>query len=169
MSALSELSAAIRARRSDMGLTQTALAKFSRLSRATINQVESGSIKDLSINRTTKLLEVLGLSLTISAARSRSREPKAPKTPALDIAARTASVSYRQMLTGEVLRSAVLTGNIPTGFQPHVNTLLEDASVSLLAAVVEQIHMSSGIERVHLWAQLRELARQLGSRRDIWQ
>ena len=72
MSAILELSAAVRTRRADMGLTQTALAKLSGLSRATVNQVENGTIRDLSLTRAAKLLGSLGLSVTVTAPRPKS-------------------------------------------------------------------------------------------------
>ena len=51
MSAITEFSSAVRTRRADMGLTQTALAGLSGLSRATINQLENGTLQDLSLKR----------------------------------------------------------------------------------------------------------------------
>src|SRR5690349_923714 len=98
MSALTELSSAVQQRRSDMGISQTHLAKLSGLSRATVNELERGKIKDLSIRRTAQLLDVLGLSINISTPRPRSRKSEA-KSPALDLGARTASVSYRESIS----------------------------------------------------------------------
>ena len=169
MFAASELSSAVRSRRRDMGLTQASLSKLSGLSRATVSAVENGSINDLSVTRTARLLAVLGLSLTISPARPAHHRDSAAKTPALTLAARTASVSYKQSITPELLSHILLTAQAPAAFAPHVNTLLEDASVPLLASVVEQLHESSGLERAQIWAQMRSIARRLGSRRDLWQ
>lgn len=168
MHALQELSLAVRVRRFDMGLTQTALAKFSGLSRATVNQVETGVIKDLSLTRTAKLLGVLGLVITVSPAHPKTSSTDFKKTPALEIAARTASVSYKEKLTAEQLHEALLHGNIPSGRRPQVNTLLEEASVSLLANVVEQLNEESGIERAQIWSRMRDLSRQMKGTRDIW-
>lgn len=52
MSSIHELSAAVRGRSADMGLTQLTLATISGLSRATVNQLEKGAIKDLRVGRT---------------------------------------------------------------------------------------------------------------------
>jgi len=71
MSTIQELGSTVRTRRSDMGLTQTTLAKLSGLSRATVNQVENGTINDLSLTRASKLLGVLGLFITVAPPRSR--------------------------------------------------------------------------------------------------
>jgi len=168
MSPIIELSSAVKARRSDMGLSQTTLAKLSGLSRATVNQVETGAIKDLSLTRAEKLLGVLGLSVTISAARSNRRNFGESQTPALDIAARTASVGYRVPMRADHLREALRKDESPPGFAPHLHMLLDEAPVSLLAAVVEQMHDEEGIDRTLLWQRMRALARRLESTRDIW-
>lgn len=169
MSPLLELSAAVRARRSDMGLTQTMLAKLSGLSRATVNQVESGAIKDLSMIRAARLLETLGLSVLIAPPRARHSPPDPARHRALEIAARTSSVSYRTVMRADELRAVLVDALLPTGWLPHVHALLDEAPVSLLASVVEQLHEEEGIERTLLWKRMRELAQQLKSTRELWQ
>lgn len=169
MSPLLELSAAVRTRRADMGLTQTALAKLSGLSRATVNQLEAATIKDLSLTRVTRLLSVLGLSVTVSAPRPKRQARSSTKTPALDLAARSASVSYRTSLRTGDLREALIHGHVPSQFRPHVSTLLEEASVALLASVVEQLHVEDGLARTQVWKQMRELAQEFKSGRELWQ
>jgi transcriptional regulator with XRE-family HTH domain len=166
-SLLFELGSAVKARRTDMGLTQTALAKASGLSRATVNQVENNTLKDLSINRAGRLLGTLGLSLTAPTAHA--RQAMAPKSSALAIAARTASVSYRLALPPRTLRRCVEAAKLPAGFEPHLSALLEEAPVSLLARLVEELHAQSGIEHALLWQNMRHMARGLQSQRDIWQ
>ena len=168
MSPIFELSTAVRARRSDMGLTQMALATLSGLSRATVNQVEKGTIKDLSLTRAARLLEVLGLSMSIAIPRPERRAAKKEKSSALDIAARTASVSYRTSIGAAQLLDALITGEVPPAFAPHVYAVLDEAPVSLLAAVVEQLHQEEALPRAQGWRQLRELAHRLKSRREIW-
>ena len=169
MSPLLELGSAVRTRRADMGLTQTALAKLSGLSRATVNQVEAASIKDLSLTRVTRLLGVLGLSVTVGSARPARPARKSAKTAALELAARSAGVSYRTAMGASDLRKALLQGEVPHRYQPHVGTLLEEASVALLAAVVEQLHTEDGLPRTRAWEQMRELARTFKSARKLWQ
>ena len=165
-----ELSTAVRTRRSDMGLTQVALASLSGLSRATVNQVEKGTIKDLSLTRAARLLEVLGLSVAIAAPRPRpaSREQEKEKGRALDIAARTASVSFKAQVSATHLHEALTSGTPAAAFLPHVYALLDEAPVSLLASVVEQLHREEGVERAQVWKRMRELAHRLKSRREIW-
>lgn len=167
MHAASELSQLVKTRRNDMGLTQAQVSLLSGLSRATVNQLENGTIKDLSITRIAKLFGVLGLSMTFSSAR-----PKRPSEPgrmsALERAAKSASVSYTAVLKPPQLEQAIATGILPTGFEPHMNATLEDASIQLLSEVVEEVHARSAIERSVLWDNLRKMAALLGSRREIW-
>jgi transcriptional regulator with XRE-family HTH domain len=165
-----ELSTAVRTRRSDMGLTQLALATLSGLSRATVNQVEKGTIKDLSLTRAARLLEVLGLSVAIASPRPRpaKREREKERSGALDIAARTASVSYKTRISTPHLREALTSSSPAPVFLPHVYAFLDEAPVSLLASVVEQLHREEGVERAQVWKRMRELAHQLKSSREIW-
>lgn len=169
MHPLHELSAAVRVRRSDMGLTQLKLAALSGLSRATVNQLEKGVIKDLSMGRATRLLDVLGLSMAITLPQARARRSLLKKGSALDIAARSASVSYKTLMSADLLRE-VLTSDVRLPeFFPHLYALLDEAPVSLLASLVEQVHDETGIERAQVWQRMRELAHSLKSAREIWQ
>lgn len=166
MSTLIELSAVVRARRSDIGLTQLMLAKMSGLSRATVNQLENGMLKDLSLSRASRLLEVLGLSMSIAAPDSKQTQ-KHRSTP-LTIAARTASVSFKHSVSPEQLRTAFIEGRVSATILPHIFTLLEEAPVTLLARVVEQVHAENNIERSEIWKQMRLLAVKLKSSRQLW-
>jgi transcriptional regulator with XRE-family HTH domain len=152
-----------------MGLTQTSLAKLSGLSRATVNQVEKGTINDLSLTRASKLLGVLGLSVSVAAPRAMPQRGKVAKSSALDLAARTASVSFRAPMRAEQLRDALTSEAVPTGFAPHIHTLLEEASVSLLASVAEELHNDTHRDRTLVWKRMKDLARQFKSSRDLWQ
>lgn len=168
MSPLVEVSHAVRARRRDMGLTQAAVATLSGLSRATVNQLEAGTIRDLSLGRASRLLDALGLSIQVSSDRLARGGQGRAKSPPLELAARTASVSYRYGMTAVELREALLTGRFPDAILPHVGTMLDEAPLSLLAKVVEQLHAEEGRDRADTWKTLREWARQLKSPRKVW-
>jgi transcriptional regulator with XRE-family HTH domain len=167
MSAIHELSDAVRTRRADIGLTQATVAKLSGLSRATVNAVEKGSIGDLSLKRSAKLLEVLGLQVRVDAPRGQGKALK-PKSPFV-IGARTASVSYRRVIDPDQLRQMLSTGQVPDEYKPHLYTLLEEASISLIASLVEELHIETGSDRALIWQRLRTLARELSCLRDVWQ
>ncbi|RYG85556.1 MAG: XRE family transcriptional regulator [Alphaproteobacteria bacterium] len=165
----SDLSEVVRSRRSDMGLSQARLSALCGLSRATVNQIEQGTIKELGLSRAARLLGVLGLSLDVNPAGLRRGSKEGRRTSALQLAARSASVSYRTPLTEAALREVILEDVLRDEFEPHLNALLEDGSVALLAAIAEELHQSQGVERAAVWAQLRLVARRLGSRRDLWE
>lgn len=166
---LLELGHTVAARRLDMGLTQARLAKLCGLSRATVNQVENANLKDLSLSRAARLLDVLGLSIRIAPPRSPPAGKASERSSALDLAARTASVSYRSAIGPHPLRRALLSGTVDASLLPHLHALLDEAPVSLLAAVVEQLHVENAAPRAQSWAHLRTLARQTKSSRALWQ
>jgi hypothetical protein len=84
-------------------------------------------------------------------------------------AAATASVSYKTRLIGSVLKRILVTGQVPDKYIPHVHALLDDAPVSLLGAVAEQLHEEESIARDMVWRNYRSLARHVKSRREIWE
>lgn len=90
------------------------------------------------------------------------------KVPGLDLAARTASVSYHCIMGADQLRQALLGEDIPPVFAPHLGTLLDEATASLLTSVVEQIHREAGVDRSAVWKRMRELAQLRQSLCDLW-
>ncbi len=168
MYAIHELSQTVRTRRQEIGLSQQRLATLAGLSRATIVQLEGGTLKDLSFTRTASVLQVLGLGLTIGLAHPRLGPRPVSSTPPLELAARTASTSYRGHLTAAALGKALRTGEMPAGFEAHVYALVDEAPVALLARVVEQMHAEADMAREAVWSTLRGWARARKSRRDLW-
>jgi len=102
MNVLHEIGQAVHLRRTQMGFTQAALAKRCGLSRQTISQLEAGTINDLSVLRVQRVASTLGLSLQIAGIGQRSHA-LAPRMSALQKAAQTASVSFREPITPERL------------------------------------------------------------------
>ncbi len=60
---LYEIGQAVAKRRAELDLTQAQLAKLAGLSRLTVNQLETGKVKDLGVNKLIPLLGVLGIEL----------------------------------------------------------------------------------------------------------
>jgi len=149
-----------------MGLSQAQVAILSGLSRQTVNQIETGAAPDLGLNKAERLATVLGLMLRVEAGRPGMNKP--PKMTPLARAAATASVSYRTRLAQPALQRILASAELPEKYIPHVHTLLEDAPVSLLGAVAEQLHDEANLSREAVWKNFRNLARQVKSRRDIW-
>lgn len=61
MAILNELSSMVKRQRSEMGLSQERLAELAGLSRATINELETGKLSNLSLTRAERLANTLGL------------------------------------------------------------------------------------------------------------
>lgn len=165
---LQELGNAVRARRADMGLSQSAVAELSGLSRSTVCALENGTINDLSLNRAQKLLEVLGLSLSIPEAHPRAKRTTRPPTLPSELAARTANVSYSSQVTGNEIKHALLKLMVPPHAEANVRSLLEDAPVTMLARLVEQIHGESQADRAVVWGNMRKMARKMHVNRRIF-
>jgi len=85
----------------------------------------------------------------------------------LELAAQTASTSYARPLPPEVLRDALLTGQMPDEFAPHIGTLLEEAPISLLVKVVEQLNAENEQPWERVWAVMEEFARQQMITREL--
>lgn len=168
MHPLLELGHAVRMRRSDMGLSQGLVAELSGLSRSTISALENGTINDLSLRRTQKLLEVLGLSMSIAQAQPRAARAIKPPSPPSDVAARSANVRYASQVTGNEIKAAVLERLVPQRAEANLRSLLEDAPVTLLARLVEQVHGESRAERRVVWDNMRKMARDLHVNRGIF-
>ena len=151
-----------------MGLTQEALARISGLSRSTINAVETQSIANLSIAKAEGLLESIGLAISVAGADTPGKKKAPPSRSALERAAATASTSYGPALTVRQLENALLTGTAPDAIGPHLQALLDEAPMSLLAKVVEELHIEKGVERTEIWTRMRHLARELKCFRLVW-
>ena len=119
---LHDLAPLIHARRTALGLSQDRLAKLCGLSRATVNQLENGTLVDLGAAKLLALLALLGLELDAH------RKP-AP-LDALALLSQTASVSYRRVLQPAELAQALAQGDLPEAITPHIVTLLDEAPLA---------------------------------------
>ena len=139
----------IRQRRKRLGLTQARLAAMTGLSRASINALEAGTT-DLGLAKVLKIVEVLGLELRLG-------KPRTKPGRWLEAAARSASVSYREALPPTVFAQAAKNGEIPAEYLPHVATLLEEASPTLLVRALNEV-FPSGIPK-EAWGNLAKIGR----------
>lgn len=157
---LDEIGLLVRRRREVLGLSQARLARLAGLSRATINQLETGTIVDLGVSKLAHLLDLLGLSL-------RAEPPGSPRR-ALQAASRTASVSYRQALTASQLSKALATGKLPPKWLPHVSTMLDEAPAKFIVAAVEEAARAQGVPAKTVWLHVLRWAHELKSPRSAW-
>jgi len=129
---LQEIGFRLRAARLEQKRTQAQLAKAAGVSRTTLNQLESGLVIDLSVQRLRAILREVGLDLLLGPVNSE------PSPDFIRMAADSASVSYRTSLSEDELIRALLTGKVPASRRPHFRTLLEEASPALLQGLVEE-------------------------------
>ena len=154
-----EISGEVLRRRLAKGLTQAELAARACLSRATVNAIENDTVPDIGARKLAGLLEVLGGQLDITAI------PDKRGPDFLKIAATSASVSFRETLTSTVLRKILLTGRVPRRLRPHIRALLNEAPEAVWRGLAGQLR--SPVTRDQLAGNVRNLARKLGSVRDI--
>jgi transcriptional regulator with XRE-family HTH domain len=166
MPILQELATVVKRQRSDMGLSQERLAELAGLSRATVNELETGKIGNLSLVRAERLANMLGYGLGMTGVRRTKQDRDAGS--ALETAARSASVSYGEPIPPEALRHALLTGVIPPSYIPQLRALLDEAPLSALSAVVAELEQENGADRKASWQRMRQLAAALACTRDIW-
>jgi transcriptional regulator with XRE-family HTH domain len=157
---LADIGHLIQTRRESLGLSQARLAKLAGLSRATINQLENGSLVDLGAAKLMVLLNLLGVDL--------SAQTRAPHAQALNLLSETASVSYKTALLPEALASAMIDGTLPASILPQVATLLDEAPLQLIVACVEEVATRSHTSPKTLWKHLSKWAHDLQSPRAAW-
>ena len=157
---LADIGQLVQARRDGLGLSQARLARLAGLSRATINQLENGSLVDLGAAKLLALLNLLGMDL---AAR-----PRAPQTHALTLLSQTASVSYKHTLSPSALADALVVGTLPPALVPQVATLLDEAPLALIVAGVAEVAERTHTPPKALWKHLTAWAHALQSPRAAW-
>jgi len=162
MPLLKELGTAAKRRRQEIGLSQQAVAELAGLSRATVNELESGKLKELGSARIESLANSLGFAVGVLGSRP------ARDGAALAEAARLASVPYRKYMAEDVLESALRDGAVPPGFIPQMRTLLQEAPVAMLAAVADELEQRSAIPQRETWQRMRSLASVLKCDRPLW-
>jgi transcriptional regulator with XRE-family HTH domain len=157
---LADIGLLIQARREALGLSQARLARLSGLSRATINQLEKGSLVDLGTHRLLGLLHLLGMDLTAQTCK--------PHAQALTLLSQTASVSYKIALLPDALAQALVSGELPDALLPQVSTLLDEAPLPLIVSGLEEVAQRTHTPPKALWKNLTSWAQALHSPRAAW-
>ena len=157
---LADIGLLIQTRREALGLSQARLARLSGLSRATINQLENGSLVDLGTHRLLGLLHLLGMDLTA--------QTRTPPTQALTLLSQTASVSYKTALMPDALAQALVSGELPNALVPQGSTLLGEAPLPLIVSGLEEVARRTDTPPKALWKNLTNWAQALQSPRVAW-
>lgn len=160
---LIDIGNAVRTRRSELGLSQVQLAHLSGLSRQTLVGLENGTLSDLGVNRVGQVTAVLGLDSPKLDTQARR------KKRGLWMAAKTASVSYARELRPEALEEALVSGEVPAPFAPHVTYLLDEAPVPVVVMAVEEAASHAQLPPRKIWRNVAKLACSLSvHRRVLW-
>lgn len=157
---LADIGQLVLARRTALGLSQARLATMSGLSRATINQLETGSLVDLGAAKLITLLDLVGINLDAGTRKGHQH--------ALQSISQSASVSYKSVLDPAALAAAMVDGALPERLTPHIATLLDEAPLSLIVAAVEEVATASSMSPKLLWKHLFHWAKNLHSPRGVW-
>lgn len=150
----------VHQRRQALGLSQARLARMGELSRATINKLETGSLVDHGMCKLIALLDLVGVDLYVGA--------RPPHGQALQLASQTASVSYKSVLDPKMLATELVNGDLPVAITPYVATLLDEAPLSLIVAVVEEVAKASSLSPKAIWNRLLVWTEKLQSPRKAW-
>ena len=157
---LREIGLKVGQRRGDLGLSQERLAKLCGLSRSTIHHLEKGTLNDLGAAKLMSLLSLLGLDMV---AREREK-----KQHGLDMASKTASVSYKTKLEKAALSKSLATGNLPENIIPHIATLLDEAPLEIIVSAVEEAANINNISPKVIWRNIIRWAHEINSPRLAW-
>lgn len=157
---LAEIGERVREQRRALGLTQEQLAKLSELSRTTINQMENGTLVDLGYAKLSNLLSVLGLDL--------QAQPATGLNHALEVAARTASTSYKNVLEPEKLVEMLASGDAPDEYRPHLMTLLDETPLPVVIKAIQEAAERSASTPRKMMQHMAKWADELHSYRAVW-
>jgi transcriptional regulator with XRE-family HTH domain len=157
---LREVGMHVHDKRMALGITQAQLAKLAGLSRTTVIHLEKGSLDDLGFTKLNNLLSLLGMSFDAT--------PRLKKSPALKMAAQTASTSYRKILTSDILKNILSTGDVPEDYKAHVMTLLDETPVPLVLSAIEETSRATNIPTKKILKNVSNLAKNLHTHRSIW-
>ncbi|PHV07254.1 transcriptional regulator [Janthinobacterium sp. BJB412] len=153
---LAQIGGEIHSKRIQVGLLQEHVAKFSGLSRVTINQLENGTLKDLGYTKLKAVMDVLGLHME-------TVQPSGLKS-ALTVAARSISTSYRDVITPETLSSMLRSGVATEQFQPHLMALLDETPLPVVVKAVAEaatpdVPAKKIMKHLSLWAKQWKVCR----------
>lgn len=147
---LAQIGGRIHGARLEAGLLQEQVAKFAGLSRVTINKLENGTLNDLGYTKLQAVMEILGLDMeAVQPSRMKS---------ALTVAARSISTSYRDVVSADMLKGMLQSGQAPEQFQPHLMALLDETPLPVVVKAVAEaatpdVPARKIMKNLHQWAK----------------
>ena len=157
---LREIGVKVGKRRTDLGLTQDRLAKLCGLSRSTIHHLEKGTLNDLGAAKLLALLSLVGLDVITQEHSKRHH--------GLDMASKTASVSYKTQLQSSDLSYSLAYGQLPENIYPHIATLLDEAPLEIIVSAVEEAAAENHVAPKLIWKNINRWAHEMRSPRSVW-
>jgi transcriptional regulator with XRE-family HTH domain len=157
---LREIGLKVVQRRTALGLSQDRLAKLCGLSRSTIHHLEKGTLNDLGAAKLLALLSLLGLDVIT--------QEQSTKHHGLDMASKTASVSYKTKLQSSDLSHSLAFGELPLSIYPHIATLLDEAPLEIIMSAVEEAATDNHVAPKLIWRNINRWAREMHSPRSAW-
>ncbi|NQW85095.1 MAG: helix-turn-helix domain-containing protein [Alcaligenaceae bacterium] len=157
---LCEIGALVQSRRAQLGLTQVQLARMSGLSRATVKQLEGGTLKEVGVTKLLVLFDLLGLDMTTWQPRQLRH--------ALQMASQSASVSYKTVMQTKELQTALVSGVVPASLVAHIATFLDETPLTLLVAAVQEASQRGRVPMKLIWRHLEQWAIEFQSPRVVW-
>lgn len=156
-----ELGSAIRRTRLASGITQAQLARIAGVSRATLNYAEQGR-SAVGADALLRILPPLGLAIGPRAVDSPGSKQ------AIDLLATSASVSYKDTVPVAEVERALVEGTVEDRWVPHIATMIDEASDSLLLQAVRDVSVRRSQSASQIWRHLQNLARTLASPHPRW-
>lgn len=157
---LREIGLKVVQRRTALGLSQDRLAKLCGLSRSTIHHLEKGTLNDLGAAKLLALLSLLGLNVIT--------QEHSTKHHGLDMASKTASVSYKTKLQSSDLSHSLAFGELPLSIYPHIATLLDEAPLEIIMSAVEEAATDNHVAPKLIWRNINRWASEMHSPRSAW-
>ncbi|MBZ5792746.1 helix-turn-helix transcriptional regulator [Burkholderia sp. LMG 32019] len=156
---LHEIGHVVAKRRAELDLTQAQLARLAGLSRLTVNQLETGRLKDLGISKLIPLLGLLGIELVTQTRPAQSGLYKAVVS---------ANVSYKGELTERLLIGAMASGHIPAGYESQFSVILDEVPLPVVLKAAEEAAERSGTPLRTIWKNLAAWSKALHLYREVW-
>lgn len=152
----------IKSQREALGITQAKLASLTQTSRTTINELETGKIKELGASKVFMVMEILGLSLNING------QQQADDKKILKQMTNSANVSYKNTLTPSAFSKALLTGRIPTGFEGNLLYFFDEAPYSEVNRAIFAVAQQKKVPPKTIRRIAKRMAQEMKSPREIW-
>lgn len=155
---LYEIGQLLQRKRTEFGLTQEQLGHMVDLSRATINALEKGKC-EIGFSRLAKLCSLLSIELVAT--------PHAHETwhNGLKHAAQSTNVSYRTVISPEIMSKSLASGDIPPGYEAQMYTLVDETPWPLVADAVREAASLEHVVPKVIWGHLEDWAAQTQSPR----